>query len=222
LRCSGRLITLWGDPPKRAYRRIPGDSTVAICVGIKAVGHFVSFEPRMDAAQEAEAIKKGITMPLMALPTDDASQPIPVFEWDVVNASQGGLKVRRMGATQQPISVGEVVGVKLGNRARWTVAVVRWITLFDEGGMEFGIQFLGSMAKPVWVQPTITSAPQAKPGLLLAYADSGDIDALLTQPNMFADLREFEVNEEGMVSVMRATSLIEKTGRFELFHVASS
>jgi hypothetical protein len=176
----------------------------------------------MDAAQEAEAIRRGITMPIMALPTDDASQPVPVFEWDVVNESQGGLKVRRMGATPQPIGVGEVVGVKLGNRSRWTVAVVRWITLFDEGGMEFGIQFLGSMAKPVWVQPTITSAPQAKPGLLLAYADSGDADALLTQPNMFADLREFEVNEEGMVSVMRATSLIEKTGRFELFHVSSS
>jgi hypothetical protein len=218
----GRLVTLWGDPPKRAYRRIPGDSTVAICVGIKAVGHFVSFEPRMDASQEAEAIKKGITMPLMALPTDDASQAIPVFEWDVVNASQGGLKVRRMGTTQQPIGVGEVVGVKLGNRSRWTVAVVRWITIFDEGGMEFGVQFLGSMAKPVWVQPTMASAPQAKPGLLLAYADSGEPDALLTQPNMFADLREFEVNAEGMLSVMRATSLIEKTGRFELFHVVPS
>ena len=217
-----RLITLWGDPPKRAYRRTPGDSTVAICVGIKAVGHFVSFEPRMDAAEEADALKRGITMPLMALPTDDASQPVPVFEWDVVNESQGGLKVRRMGATQQPIGVGEVVGVKLTNRSRWTVGVARWITLFDEGGMEFGIQFLGSMARPVWVQPTITSAPQAKPGLMLAYADSGEPDALLTLPNTYADLREFEVNEEGMVNVVRATSLIEKTGRFELFHIAPS
>jgi hypothetical protein len=92
--------------------------------------------------------------------------------------------------------------------------------MFDEGGMEFGIQFLGSMAKPVWVQPTITSAPQAKPGLLLAYADSGELDALLTQPNTFSDLREFEVNDEGDTSIVRATSLIEKTGRFELFHIS--
>lgn len=218
----GRLITLWGDPPKRAYRRNPADSTVAICVGIKAVGHFVAFEPRMDPKAEAEALKKGITMPLMALPTDDASQAIPVFEWDVVNESVGGLKVRRMGATQQPIGVGEVVGVKLMDRSRWTIGVVRWITVFDEGGMEFGIQFLGSMAKPVWVQPTITSAPQAKPGLLLAYGDAGEIDSLLTLPNTFADLREFELNEDGDVSVVRATSLIEKTGRFELFHVSPS
>ena len=218
----GRLVQLWGDPPKRTSRRSPGDSTVAICVGMKAVGHFVSFEPRMDAAQEREALRKGITMPLMALPTDDASQPIPVFEWDVVNESAGGLKVRRMGATQQPISVGEVVGVKLRDRSRWTIAAVRWITLFDEGGMEFGIQFLGSMAKPVWVQPTITSAPQAKPGLLLAFGESGEVDSLLTVPNMFADLREFEISEEGLVSLVRASGLIEKTGRFELFHVSPS
>jgi hypothetical protein len=219
----GRLITLWGDPPRRAHRRDPSESTVAICVGLKAVGHFVSFEPRMDARAEAEALKKGITMPLMALPTDDASQPVPVFEWDVVNQSAGGLKVRRMGATQQPIGVGEVVGVKLMDRSRWAVGVARWITMFDEGGMEFGIQFIGTMARPVWVQPTITSVPQAKLGLWLASdADSGEPDALLTQPNTYSDLREFELTQEGDVACVRATSLIEKTGRFELFHVSPS
>ena len=219
----GRLITLWGDPPKRSQRRNPAQSTVAICVGLKAVGHFVSFEPRMDPKAEAEAVKKGITMPLMALPTDDASQPIPVFEWDVVNESTGGLKVRRMGATQQPIGVGEVVGVKLVDRSRWTIGVVRWITMFDEGGMEFGIQFLGTMARPVWVQPTITSSPQAKLGLWLAFGEeSAEADSLLTPPNTFADLREFELDHEGNVSCVRATGLIEKTGRFELFHVSPS
>jgi hypothetical protein len=177
----------------------------------------------MDPAQEAEALKKGITMPLMALPTDDASQAIPVFEWDVVNESTGGLKVRRMGATQQPIGVGEVVGVKLTNRARWTIGVARWITMFDEGGMEFGIQFLGSMARPVWVQPTITSAPQAKLGLWLVLGDdSAEADSLLTPPNTYSDLREFELDHEGKVTTVRAASLIEKTSRFELFHVAPS
>lgn len=217
----GRLATLWGDPPKRSSRRNPSEASVAICVGIKAVSHFVSFEPRMDPAAEADALKRGITMPLVALPVDDSNQAIPVIEWDVVNESAGGLKVRRLDASQ-PIGVGEVVGVKLKDRARWTIAVARWITMFEEGGMEFGIQFLGSMATPVWVQPTITAAPQAKPGLLFAYANSGEADALLTTPNTFADLREFELNEDGAVSIVRATSLIEKTGRFELFHVSPS
>ena len=30
----------------------------------------------------------GITMPLMPLPLNDQSEPIPVFEWDVVNESR--------------------------------------------------------------------------------------------------------------------------------------
>ena len=218
----GRLVTLWGDPPKRQQRRNPAETTVAICVGLKAIGHFVQFEPKLDAAAEAEALRKGVTMPLMALPTDDASQAVPVVEWDVVNESTGGLKVRRMGATQQPISVGEVVGVKLQNRARWTVGVARWITLFDEGGMEFGIQFLGGMARHVWVQPTITSAPQAKPGLWMAVGAEGDPDSLLTLPNTYSELREFELDQEGNVITVRAKGLIEKTGRFELFHVSPS
>jgi hypothetical protein len=220
---AGRLMTLWGDPPKRAFRRNTVEGSVAICVGLRAVGHFVSFEPRMDPRAEAEALRKGITMPIMALPTDDASQAIPVFEWDVVNESAGGLKVRRMGATQQPIGVGEVVGIKFIDRTRWTIGVVRWITLFEEGGMEFGIQFLGSMATPVWVQPTITSSPQAKFGLLLAVGQDGnEADSLLTPPNTFSDLREFEVDQDGTVSRVRAASLIEKTGRFELFHFSAA
>jgi len=88
--------------------------------------------------------------------------------------------------------------------------------------MEFGIQFLGSQAKPVWVQPTITSAPQAKPGLWMSVGDDGDADSLLTVPNTYSDLREFELDHEGHVQVVRATSLIERTGRFELFHVSPS
>jgi hypothetical protein len=88
--------------------------------------------------------------------------------------------------------------------------------------MEFGIQFLGSMARPVWVQPTITSAPQAKPGLWLAVGAELEADSLLTMPNMYADLREFELNQDGTITNVRATSLIEKTGRFELFHVSPS
>ena len=216
----GKLIQLWGDPPKRAARRDPAQSTVAICVGIKAVSHFVSLEPKIDLATEDEMLRRGITMPLHALPLDDDSQPMAVIEWEVVNQSVGGLKVRR-GEAQQPLAVGEVVGVKITGRAHWTIAVVRWLTLFEEGGMEFGLQFLSPVARMVWVQPTITSSPQAKLGLLMG-EDEGRLDALLTPPNTFAELREFEVDQEGKVSCVRARQLLEKTGRFELFQVTPS
>ena len=216
-----RLATLWGDPPKRTSRRAPGEATVAISVGIKAVSHFVSLEPKLDLAGEDDMLRRGITMPLHALPMDDASQPIPIFEWDVVDFSAGGIKVRRMGATQQPIAVGEVVGIKFTGKSHWTIGAVRWLTIFEEGGMEFGLQFLAPVARMVWVQPTITTSPQAKLGLLMG-ATPDQLDVLLTPPNTFADRREFELGEEEGVTCVRASSLVEKTGRFELFRVTPS
>lgn len=216
-----KLVTLWGDPPKRAARRDPAEATVAICAGLKAVSQFVSLEPKIDLATEDEMVRRGITMPLFALPVDDASQPIPVYEWEVLNTSKGGLKVRRMGHTQQPIAVGELLGIKLTGKAHWAIGTVRWITLFEEGGMEFGLQFLAPMARAVWVQPTITSSPQAKGGLLLGDGSASD-DTLATPPNTYSELREFEIDEDGAVCRVRARNLLEKTARFELFHVIPS
>lgn len=216
-----KLVVLWGDPPKRSSRRDPMNTTVAICVGLRAVGHFVSLEPRSDPEAEREALRQGVTMQLTALPTDDAAQAVPVFEWNVVNQSAGGMRVRRMGATQS-IAVGEVIGIKLADRSRWTIGVVRWLTMLDEGGMEFGLQFLSPAARLVSVQPTLT-ASTAKLCLLLADPeDPSAIDALLAPSNTFSELREFEIEQDGAVSCVRARNLIEKTGRFELFHVSAS
>ena len=219
----GKLITLWGDPPKRTFRRDPMDTSVAICAGMRAITHFLSLEPGAGSVREAEAIQRGITIPLISVPDDEISKGMNVNEWEVVNQSAGGLKVRRAGSSAQAISVGEVIGIKFMARAQWTIGVVRWLTMLDDGGMEFGIQFLAPAARCVAVQPTITNAGQVRPGLLLA-EDSGfeSADSLLTMPATYSDLREFEIEDGGNVSRVRATSLIEKTGRFELFHVAPS
>jgi cyclic-di-GMP-binding protein len=218
-----KLMTLWGDPPKRAYRRDPMETNVAICAGIRAITHFVAMEVQVDPRAEAQAISAGLTIPLISIPEDEVTTGMRVNEWEVVNQSAGGLKVRRVGTTNQPITVGEAVGIKFIGRARWSIGVVRWLTLLDDGGMEFGIQFLAPAARSVAVQPTISGGAQVRSGLLLAEGDSFDgADSILTPPNTYADLREFEVEDGGEVSCIRATSLIEKTVRFELFHFSPS
>ncbi len=218
-----RLIVLWGDPPKRAHRRDAMDTTVAICVGLKAIGHFVSIAASVDAQAEADAIRKGITIPLLAVPDDEISKSMPVHEWDVVNQSAGGIKVRRTVATQQPIGVGEVLGIKAIGKPFWTVGVARWITALEDGGMEFGVQFFSPAACAVWIQPVVSAGPQAKFGVLLADDDEASTgESLLTPPNTYSEMREFEIKGEGLVSRVRAAGLIEKTARFELFHVLPS
>ena len=218
-----KLMVLWGDPPKRSSRRDPMDTSVAICAGLRALGHFLALAPHTDPAAEAETIRKGITVPLLSLPDDDVSKGFGVCEWEVVNQSAGGLKVRRAGVATQPISVGEVVGIKFIGRAEWTIGVVRWLTALDDGGMEFGIQFLANSARLVSVQPTVGTGTQPRLGLLLAESDGfGAADTVLTAPATYADLREFEIEDEGLVSCVRATSLVEKTARFELFQFSPS
>ena len=219
----GKLVTLWGDPPKRASRRDPMDTTVAICAGMRAITHFVSIEPKTDPRKEQATIESGITIPLVQVPDDEVSKGMNVSEWDVVNQSAGGLKVRRIGAAAGSITVGEVLGIRFMGKAHWTVGVVRWLTMMDEGGMEFGIQFISPAAKCVAVQPTISAAGAVRAGLLLSEdEDFENADILLTALSTYSDLREFEIEEEGLVVRVRATSLIERTGRFELFHIAPS
>ncbi|HEX4782487.1 MAG TPA: hypothetical protein VH301_17140 [Usitatibacter sp.] len=217
LALMGKLITLWGDPPKRAHRRDPMEATVAMCVGLKAVGHFVTVDGSNDAAT-AQAIAAGITIPLLRIPDDEESKAYPVGQWDVVNHSAGGLKLRREGDAGQPVQVGDVVGFKFAARAGWTVGVVRWITQFDMGGMEFGAQFLSSSARSVWVQPANDVKFQAKPGLLMSEGDGSE--ALLTPPSLFAELRVYEIEAGGETTTVRATGLIEKSARFDVFYVS--
>lgn len=219
----GKLMTLWGDPPKRNYRRDPMDTSVAICAGLRAIAHFVAIAPLAAAKAEADAIERGITMPLLAVPDDEVSKSMNVNEWEVVNQSAGGLKVRRTDATTQAITVGEAIGIKFLGQGRWTIGVVRWLTVLDEGGMEFGIQFLAPEARCIAIQQTVGATGQTRAGLLLSEEDGFEsADSILAAPATYSDLREFEIEDAGVVSRVRATSLIEKTGRFELFHTAPS
>lgn len=209
-----KLVQLWGDPPKRASRRDPGRHTVAISMGIDGVGHFVALEPRLDLARQDDMLKRGITMPVTPLPLDDQAQPIPVFEWDVVNESRGGLRVRRLGRTEQPIAVGEVAGIKMAGKPHWAIGAVRWVTVFEDGGMEFGLQYLATMARSVTV--AAWGSPPG-PGLLIEGGDGQP--SLLTSPSAFSHLKEIELDDRGDSVVVRPASVVEVTHRFEIFHV---
>jgi hypothetical protein len=69
------------------------------------------------------------------------------------------------------------------------------------------------------VQPANDVKFQARPGLLMT--DDEGADSLLTPPSLFGDLRIYEVIADGETSTVRATGLIEKGVRFDVFYVSS-
>ena len=60
-----------------------------------------------------------------------------------------------------------------------------------------------------------------KQGLVLEGGD-GEEPTLLTLPSLYEDLRTYSLDDDGDNWEVRASSLIEKTPRFELFHFRSS
>ncbi len=215
-----KLATLWGDPPKRAYRRDAAEGSVAICVGVKPIAQFVAHDATADGEAELKALRQGITMPLRTLPEDESGRIVPIHEWAVINLSEGGLKVRRSSRTTSEIAVGDVVGIKAAGKALWTIGMARWITALEDGTTEYGVQFFADAVCAVCVRPAPSGA--RKLGVLLSGGEEQVNESVLAPPNTYAEGREYELRGEDYRSRVRASGLVEGNSRFELFHVVPS
>jgi hypothetical protein len=211
-----RLATLWGDPPKRAYRRDPADGSVAICVGVKPIAQFVAHDATADGEAELQALRRGITMPLRTLPEDESGRIVPIHEWAVVNLSEGGLKVRRSSRATTEIAVGDVVGIKAAGKALWTIGLARWINALEDDKTEFGVQFFADAVCAVWVRGP---SGGRKLGVLLASGEEHGRESVLAPPHTYVEGREYELRGEDYRSRVRAIGLVEGNARFELFHI---
>jgi hypothetical protein len=218
-----RLIRLWGDPPKRQFRRNPTDTSVALCSGIKAISYFTELASHEDPEDDAQAIRDGDTIPLLKIPQDPVSQTIGVEQWHVLNQSANGLRMHRETGGSVNITVGEVVGVRFMGGRTWNIGVVRWLTLLEGNALEFGIELIAPAAISITIEPTIGSAGKTAPALMLfPLPPDAESDTVLTTAETFSDLREFELNAQGDRVHVRATTLIERTSRFEMFQFQSS
>ena len=194
-----RLAKLLGNPPKRVFRRLASQANVELCSGVRAIIHYLT-----EAA--------GST-------TNNA--PFALSEWEIVNQSAGGLKVRSpVGECTATVSMGEVVGVRYKGIPGWSVGMVRWVQNLDDGGVGFGIQMLAPRATPVSIMPALSSTTAPQPGLLLAAVPAMEQPpSLVALPGTYADGRELIVLQEaGEQMTVHAIKLIEHSTRFELFH----
>lgn len=213
-----RLLKLWGDPPKRQFRRNPSDTGVVLCSGIKAIAHFALLAQREDTTAQAAAIQDGNTMPLLRIPDDPVSKALGVEEWTVLNQSANGLRLHREPGGCVGVTVGEAIGVRFAGGQAWNVGVVRWLNVLENNDLEFGVELIAPSAQPMEIEPTISNNSKVQPALKLpSMLAEGESEALLTYPDTFSDLREFELNDGTSRSLIRATGLIEKTSRFEIF-----
>jgi len=219
----GRLARLWGDPPKRQFRRNPSDTGVAVCAGVKAIAYFAELVANETPEADAEAIRDGRTIPLLRIPQDPMSQLVGVEEWQALNQSANGLRLHRNTGGNVGVAVGEAVGVRFVGGRGWNLGVVRWLTLLEGNALEFGMELISPAGYNVSLQATVGLSNKSIPALLLtASHPEAPADTVLTLPETFADLREFALNDHGEISNVRATTLIERTAKFDLFQFQPS
>jgi cyclic-di-GMP-binding protein len=240
----GRLIRLWGNPPKRQFRRTMTSSVVAVCSGIKAISYFSNLEEVLDPEADAIAIREGRTLPLLSIPQDAISQSMGVEAWQIVNQSANGLRLHRDAkikpdtnsgvataqggktnteAAKVGITVGEVAGVRFVGARAWNIGIVRWLTVLEDNSLEFGIELIAPSAVSATIAPTIGNGRTPAPALLIApLSGESYCDTVLTLPDTFADLREYALYYQGAVTTVRATELVESTTRFDLFQYQAS
>ncbi|MEQ1516064.1 MAG: hypothetical protein ABL931_06200, partial [Usitatibacteraceae bacterium] len=61
------------------------------------------------------------------------------------------------------------------------------------------------------------------PALVLQNTTPGwDNDTVLSLADTFSDQREYELSEDDLVTVVRATTLLERTSRFDMFQFQTS
>ncbi len=214
-----RLLRLWGDPPKRQFRRNPASATLALCSGIKGIAYFAERELEQAQSEDDSAVYEGgNTMPLLTIPQDDAAKQVGVDEWQVLNQSANGLRLHRKQGGTVAVTVGEAVGVRFIGGRTWNMGVVRWLTLLEGDALEFGLELVSPAATSVTIEATIGGGNRAMPALLLAPPHSEtESDEILTLPDTFSDLREFTINDHGFEYTVRATTLMERTSKFDLF-----
>ena len=218
-----RLVRLWGDPPKRQSRRNPADASIALCGGIKAIAYFTELATNEDPEADAKAIRDGDTIPLLKIPQDPMSQMIGVEQWHVLNQSANGLRLHRESGGSVGVTVGEVVGVRFVGGRSWNIGVVRWLTSLEGNALEFGVELISPAAASITIEPTIGSGSKPMPALLLLNtAPDWDNDTVLALTDTFSDLREFELVDHDEVTIVRGTTLIERTSRFDLFQFQKS
>jgi hypothetical protein len=217
---ASKLVTLWDDPPKRMLPRDEAQGSVAICVGVAPIASFVAHESAVDGEEEAAALRQGLTMPLRALPEDEAGHLIPIHEWAVINMSAGGVRVRRNASTAYPVIVGEIVGIRAPGKVLWRIGVTRWVTGLADGATEFGVQFFAEAVCAVWARKMQAGSDRVL-ALLVTDGEEHAAELLLATPGTYAEQSEYELRGEGFRSHVRATDVIERNARFELFRVVA-
>lgn len=205
------LIQHWGVSPKRVFNRSRKNDSIELGIGINAAHYFMngqkSYHPPVEAHDEISAHAE--------FGTDAKPKSYRASRWQVLNISAGGMALRKLPAVEETVRVGELLSVRNEKESRWSVGVLRWANNGAEQ-LEIGAQLIAPEAKAAGAKAV--DKKKFEPVLILpGIAALKQTSSIVAGNGLYSPARVLELDEDGKVSRIMVTKLIERTNSFERF-----
>ncbi|MDP2246525.1 MAG: hypothetical protein Q8J65_00230, partial [Nitrosomonadales bacterium] len=146
----------------------------------------------------------------------ERKSPVRISNWQVLNISAGGTALRKFPTVSAQVRIGELLSVKNENEKTWAVAVLRWASNGGQEQLDIGTQLIAPYAKAGGTR--VLNGDLFEPALILpAMPAIKQTASLITRCGFYAPARILELDENGIVSRIMITKLVERTRSFERF-----
>lgn len=197
------LIRHWGISPRRSYRRSHKTSIYQLGIGLDAI-HAMLEQERQTEHETKTA----------------AESNAAISNWQVINISAEGTALRKFPTVTAQVDIGDLLAVRGKGERRWSIAALRWATNRDHEQLEIGTQLLAPQAQPVSI--SAVNSGKFEPALSLpAVAATRQAATLATRCGIYAPARVLEINENGMISKVMITKLVERSRNYERFQFSA-
>ena len=124
------LIKHWGVTFKRVFNRSQKNGEVELVAGIAAIHSMLGGASKGSYEENFEA-----------------HAPIMPSRWQILNISPTGMAIRRHPTAEKNIKIGGLLGVKIKDEAKWSLAIVRWASCGTKERLDIGVQLIAPYAQ---------------------------------------------------------------------------
>lgn len=203
------LIQHWGVSPKRVFNRSRKSDSIELGIGIGAAHYFMNGHKHYVPPGDGNDISMDGDFTKIT-----SARNYRASRWQVLNISAGGMALRKLPAVEETVRVGELLSVRNEKEARWSVGVLRWANNGEQ--LEVGAQLIAPEAKAGGAKAV--DKQKFEPVLILpAIAALKQTPSIVAGNGLYAPARVLELEEDGKVSRIMVTKLIERTNSFERF-----
>ncbi|OAM52307.1 hypothetical protein A7981_02130 [Methylovorus sp. MM2] len=209
------LIKHWGASPKRIFNRSRKSDGIRLAVGINAVHYFIHGEKHYTGPANEENTDELSTYSLGNAQTTTPEEIIP-SRWLVTNISAGGMALRKLANPKDSIRVGDLLAVKDDKAQSWALGVVRWVSNDEQEQLDIGAHLIAPAAKAAGVCKSDRRIFE-KVILLPSVHTLKQSASMIAPSGIYSPARVLDLDEDGKISRIMITKLIERTTSFERF-----